>query len=135
MTRNRAKCKLCGDIIESFHSTDYIICKCGEISVAEGAALKCGARDYNNFLRVDDDGNEIKVKTISDTSNDKVEALTDYPKPTRKDMLDMLDETIKNYDKLPQHAMTQPVTHYDLLSALLLLSSLFKSFEEPDELG
>lgn len=39
----------------------------------------------------------------------------------------MLDEMIKSYDRLPQGAMLAPITHSDLLSVLLLLSSLFRA--------
>ena len=37
--RNRAKCKLCGDIVESFSVHDYRECSCGNASVD-------GGRDY-----------------------------------------------------------------------------------------
>ena len=33
---NKAKCKFCGDIIESKHVHDYVVCKCGKISVDGG---------------------------------------------------------------------------------------------------
>lgn len=35
-TRNRAKCKKCGDIIESKYRHDFVTCKCGAISVDGG---------------------------------------------------------------------------------------------------
>lgn len=124
MPRNRAKCRLCGDVIESFHSTDYIMCKCGEISVADGSALRCGARDYNNFIRIDDNDCEIPVK-VKDT-NTTYEPI-DKPKSlTKSDLMYMLKEMITHYEGLPQHAMTAPVTHYDMLSVLMLMSALFK---------
>lgn len=31
--RNRARCKKCGDIIESRHGHDFVWCKCGTIAV------------------------------------------------------------------------------------------------------
>ena len=37
--RNRAKCKLCGDTIESTHVHDFVSCSCGAVSVD-------GGRDY-----------------------------------------------------------------------------------------
>lgn len=123
--RNRAKCKLCSSIIESFHSTDYVMCKCAHISVDGGPAMKCAAIDWNNFLRVDDEGNEIIVKV------DKSNALNVDPfineKITKKDLLLMLDDLIANIEKLPQAAMTEPITHYDLCSVLILLSSILRS--------
>lgn len=34
--RNRIKCNLCGDIIESTDVHDYRICKCGQVAVDGG---------------------------------------------------------------------------------------------------
>jgi hypothetical protein len=123
--KNRAKCKLCKAVIESFHATDYIVCKCGEIAVDGGDALRCSAQNWDNFMRVDDEGNEIVVK-VKDETNVKP---LDMPivKPTRKELIAMLDEMIANIERLPSGAMTAPVTHYDLLSALLLVSEIVKS--------
>ena len=70
--RNRAKCKLCQSTIESFHPTDLVLCKCGEISVDAGEGLKCAAKSWENFLRVDDEGNEIIVKVESKTNPNNI---------------------------------------------------------------
>lgn len=53
-------------------------------------------------------------------------------KPTKKDLIDMLDEMINNIEKLPLYAMTSPISHYDHCAVLILLSSLFKSFLSDD---
>ena len=122
--KNRAKCKLCQSIIESFHLHDHVTCKCGEISVSGGVQeYNCSANDWGNFLRVDDLGNEIIVK-IKDEEKDEAKPLY-TEKPSREEKLKMLDEMIKSYESLPQSAMTSPVTAYDLVSALLLVRSLF----------
>ena len=121
--RNRAKCKLCGDMIESHHSTDYIMCHCGEISVSDGTALKCAAKDFVNFLRIDDEGNEVTVKI----ANEDLVPFGDAPKPNRSDLLDMLSEMIRNIEKMPSHAMTLPINHYDFASLLILISALLKA--------
>lgn len=121
--RNRAKCKLCADVIESFHADDYVPCKCGEISVDGGMALLCKANNWGNFLRVDDDGKEISVKVVDNSQS----APFVESKPSRADMIMMLDEMVKSYENLPQAAMSQSVTHYDILSILLLVSALFKA--------
>lgn len=127
--RNRAKCRKCESIIESFHRHDYVTCKCGEISVDGGNDYhKCSAIDWKNFLRVDDLGNEIIV-TVKEKEEVK-ETIKDplaVPPPTRKDLLDMLDMMIKNIENLPQDVMMQPVNHYDLVSSLVLISSLFRA--------
>ncbi len=120
--KNRAKCKLCQSIIESFHSTDYVSCKCGEISVDGGEALKCAANDWKNFVRVDDNGSEIMVKIKEDVNPLDIQEL---PKPTKRELLNMLEEMAKNIENLPQAAMLSPVNHYDLYSALILISSIF----------
>jgi len=124
--KNRAKCKLCKDIIESFHDQDYVFCKCREISVFDGDALRCTANNWANFLRIDDQGNEIVV-TVKDNVNP-----LDMPqgKPDKKELLGMLNDMIKNIENLPQHAATAPITHYDFASALLLISELFKALDD-----
>lgn len=125
--KNKAKCKLCKSIIESFHSTDYVLCKCGEISIDGGESLKCFAKDWNNFLRIDDQGNEIIVKVSKTEKESSSSYQKEAPKPNKRDLLNMFDEMIKNIESLPQQAMTLPINHYDFCSALLLLSSIFRS--------
>jgi len=122
--KNRAKCKLCQSTIESFHEGDYVTCTCGHISVSGGLKMECSSIDWNNFLRVDEQGNEIIVKVIE--ANSDVKPLY-KEKLSREDKLKMLDEMIKSYEDLPIHAINSPVTNYDLLSSLLLISSIFKS--------
>jgi len=116
--KNRAKCKLCNSVIESFHDTDYVMCSCGAISVDGGSAMRCSAIKWENFVRVDDEGNEIVVKVQGEESN--------VLKPSKKDLLFMLDEMIKNIEHLPQHVMNSPISHYDYVSLLILLQSIFK---------
>jgi len=124
--RNRAKCKLCSVIIESFHETDYVDCSCGEISIHGGKyKLGCAAKNWANFMRVDDLGNEIVVKIDGDEN-----AYKTPDKGSKKDLIVLLDDLIQEIEKLPSHAMTASVTHYDLLSVLFLLSSLFKAKDE-----
>jgi len=119
--KNRAKCKLCNSIIESFHQFDYVLCPCGEIAVDGGNAMKCFAKNFSNFLRVDDQGNEIIVKV-----QEPIEIIAGE-KPTRKDLLTMLDEMIKSYERLPSTAMSNPISHYDFCAALILLQSIMTS--------
>lgn len=116
--KNRAKCKLCNSIIESFHQFDYAMCSCGEIAVDGGNAMKCLAKDFKNFMRVDDVGNEIHV-TVKESME-----LIPSTKLTRDDLMKMLDEMIKSYERLPTGAMTNPVNHYDLCAALILIQSI-----------
>lgn len=127
--KNRAKCKLCASILESFHVYDYVTCKCGEISISGGLdKLECSAKNWENFLRVDDDGNEIVVRVV-DNADNPTDSVSDEPKTavlTKSDKLQMLHEMIESYERLPQNAMTLPITHYDFVGALLLLQSILK---------
>jgi hypothetical protein len=132
--RNRAKCKLCEQIIESLHSHDYVPCKCGEIAIDGGDSyFRCVAHNWANFLRIDDDGNVI-VPEIKDSPELEAkglpegnEAITESrAKVGRAELLDMLDEMVKNIDNLPRHAMDAPVTHSDLSSVLLLISKVLR---------
>jgi len=48
-------------------------------------------------------------------------------KPSRDELLEMLDEMIKSYDRLPPGAMIAPVTQSDLLSVLMLVSAIVRA--------
>jgi len=125
--KNRAKCKLCKSIIESFHRYDYVSCKCGEISVDGGSDyFYCNSKDWNNFLRVDDQGNEVIVKVKGESVQKEVGEIQNPIRPTKKEMLNTLDEMIKNIENLPSNALSTPVNHYDLLSFLFLISSILR---------
>ena len=126
--RNRAKCKLCGDILESFHMNDYVTCKCGEISIDGGTHyLRVAAKNWNNFLRVDDEDNEI-IPVIYD-QNDKVttRAPQEPRQLSRKELIDMLQETLNSIERLPDHAMSLPINHYDFYSFAALVLSILRS--------
>lgn len=107
---------MCRAIIESNSSVDYIVCGCGEIGIGGGSdKLQCYANDFSNFLRVDDEGNDIVV------------SVKDPSKPTRKELLKMLKEMIENTDKLPSQALFSPVMYSDFVSLMLLLSAILES--------
>lgn len=121
--KNRAKCKLCKDIIESFHETDYAKCKCDHISVYGGPQLmQCAAIDFDNFMRVDESGNEIVVVVQSndDANTNTIDA------SKREELYNLILEMIKAIDNLPEHAMNSPITHYDYKFLLSVLSSALK---------
>lgn len=129
--KNRAKCKLCNDIIESCHPQDLQICKCGQICVEGGDSMRCSSVDWGNFIRVDDEGNEIIPKIVNkndpQANKDQIGDVNDMIHPSKKDLLKMLTEMIVNIEKLPQNAMTAPITHYDYASLLILLEAIFRS--------
>ena len=124
--RNRAKCKLCKKVIESFHATDYVECECGEISVDEGTSLRCSAKNWSNFLRIDENDNEILVSVRTDPSNFPKEEVDKKGRPDKKELIDALDSLIKTYENLPEHARFSAVTHEDLTAALFLISAIIK---------
>ena len=121
--KNRAKCKKCQSTIESYHDFDYVSCQCGEISVSGGAKMECAAMDWVNFIRVDDMGNEV-IPKIQD--KDDVKPLY-IEKPTKSDLIKMLDEMIESIERLPTNAMTAPRSNYDHCAALILIASILKS--------
>lgn len=122
--RNRAKCALCNDIIESAHDTDYVPCKCNEIAVDGGPnGLRCYAKDFKNFLRIDEKDNPISVKLNSE--NNKALEFPSH-KPSKKDLVKMLDGMIEGIESLPSYAMSAPITHYDFLAALQLMSAILR---------
>lgn len=128
--RNRAKCKLCGETLESFHIHDYVTCKCGEIAIDGGSQrFSASAKDYKNFLRVDDEGNEIVVTVKDKEGMDELPVVIEdaFSAPlTKKELLGELEAMMKGIDSLPENAKTLPINHYDLYSALLIIKSLFE---------
>ncbi len=137
--RNRAKCKICKEILESFHEFDYVKCKCDEISISGGnIRYECAAKNWDNFLRIDDAGNEIKIKIKEEKEDDGLGKTTSKvienknPKPSKRDYVEMINKMIEDIENLPQQAMLTPINHYDFCSLLLLLSEIFKSDLVPD---
>jgi len=118
--KNRAKCKLCGDIIESKTRHDMCWCKCGEIAVDGGQDYhKCIAGDWANFIRVDDEGNEIIPKIVEKTPEESAEKIV--TSLTKQDHIDALTAILTQLDRLPEHAWSQPITHYDYYSLVALI--------------
>jgi|HubBroStandDraft_1064217.scaffolds.fasta_scaffold40259_3 hypothetical protein len=127
--RNIAKCKLCGSIIESYAMQDYVECSCGEIAIDGGTyRLMTFARNYDNFLRLDDSGQEFPVNYENNKKNDGTEqAGESNPKIiTQQQLIDELDQMIKNFDNIPPHAAISPVNHYDLVSVMLIISKFLR---------
>lgn len=126
--RNRAKCVLCEDILESFHTHDYVTCKCGEISIDGGQnSLKTSAKNYENFLRLDDHGKEIKVTVLESHQEKETQTQTPLTVSSSSELIDMLDSLGKSIEGLPKNAMTLPITHYDYYSLIILLVAILKS--------
>lgn len=124
--KNQAKCKLCESVIESFFLDDYVMCKCEEIAIWGGAhELGCKVKtSWDNFLRLDEKGKEIPVRYQG-----KQEPPKEPPLPTRKQLIDELGIMIEKDTELPEKALYQPVTHYDLLRYATLVHLIFIAHE------
>jgi hypothetical protein len=54
-------------------------------------------------------------------------------RPSKKELIEMLDEMLANIEKLPTHAMILPISHYDFSALLILLGALFRSELDPED--
>lgn len=124
MHYSAAKCKLCESIIKPTGRWDVVSCNCGEVSIdyQTGQMHAKIKKNPANLILVDDEGSEIIPKR-----KEKEESEEDLGKPTKDEMLDMLDSMRKNIEDLPPNAQLAPVTHSDFASLILLLSSIFRS--------
>src|SRR5436190_20953854 len=81
--RNRAKCKKCNELLESFHLHDEVECKCGEVRISGGSQkYLCFAKNWDNFLRIDDEGKEVGVQVVEKGEEDvyqKIEEKEEVP--------------------------------------------------------
>jgi len=127
--RNRAKCLKCGDILESFHPTDYVVCKCDEIALNGGSAMLCYAKSFKNFIRINDDGEEV-IPTIVEKEVPEADPNQDMTQPpNRQELLSALNDYIKSFDNLPEHAMMTPITHIDLKNSLTIVYAILKDLK------
>lgn len=58
---------------------------------------------------------------------DDVHIPDEVAKISKSDLMDMLAEQIKAYERLPQHALMTPITHYDLSSFMILALAIFRA--------
>ena len=127
--KNRAKCKLCNSIIESFHPTDHVICKCGEIELNGGDGMYAKANDFKNFVRVDDRGNEIVVRYHQ--VQPEVNA-DEQPEEEPKDLgfseaVQELQRLVDLDEQFLKQGNNAPVSRYDLSIYMLYIVKIFKS--------
>lgn len=128
--RNRAKCMVCQDIIESVHVHDYVMCKCGQIAVDGGnnGTWRAAAYEWSNFIRIDDEGNEVTPKIVEKKDMEENPKTMDviHPKDpvTKEDRLQILNDMILRCENLPEAAMGSPLNQYDYLSLLYMMRSI-----------
>lgn len=101
--RNRAKCKLCEEIIESLKG-ERVSCKCKQIEIEadETGEYIAHVYDWAHFLRVNDDGSEVPVKILDDV------------KQPETDVLFEIEQRMKDFERLPWEAGLQPMTQTDM---------------------
>jgi len=122
--RNKAKCALCKSIIESFALDDYVMCECEEIAISGGdQKFLAYAKDFKNFLRVDDNGNEIKTTFVDEQRIDLEKTNT----MSKEDLLLTLKQHIETYDQMPSHHLEKVVTKYELFQSLLVIYALLRA--------
>lgn len=125
--KNRAKCRLCGDVLESLFADDLISCSCDEISISGGSLkLNCYAKNFANFIRIEDDGKEIDVKLV-----DKPKEGEEVPVEETKEIqlsheqkVELVNNMLKYYEDLPNHALFSPVTQSDMRAVFLLIKQV-----------
>lgn len=49
---------------------------------------------------------------------------------TKEELIEMLDNMIRSFENLPQSAMLTPITYYDHVSLMMLLSTILKTKDE-----
>ena len=137
--RNRAKCKLCNEVLESFHQHDYVSCKCGEIAIDGGQSyFRAFAKDWANFLRVDDEDREIEVRVVDkdeEATNEEISyrddsrdtRYNDHLESVQNDLFTTISNKIEYMKSLPNHAMNSTATNRDIYDIYCLLSEFFKN--------
>ncbi len=119
---SRAKCKLCNKVIETENNEGWISCACGEISINLQNGKKTAIiKHEGSLVEVDDEGNEIILELKDALNADMTE------KPKKEELIKLLDKMIEDSEKLPNQAMSSYVSQYELMSLMMLLSSIFKS--------
>lgn len=114
--RNRAKCALCGDILESFTLDDWEVCSCKEIAIGGGSTrFLSKSRDerYSHFLRVDDLGAEKPVKYEDGQTACRDD---DHPKDQEQSapIYNMIESIVKALDLAsnpPEHKDASAIIH------------------------
>jgi len=69
ITKNAARCKKCGDIVESRHRHDFVTCSCGQTSVDGGHDyIRRGWNGHENHEDAFEDMNEYRMEDKPDVA-------------------------------------------------------------------
>lgn len=124
MIKNKAKCLLCKETIESYHLYDYVTCKCGEISISGGMhKFEASAKNWDHFVRFDENGNEFKPKIIDKDKDIDTETniAVQTPDELTKTLLDLAKSGEDN---------SLPMWFYQICSAIFLLNEKISTRNE-----
>ena len=51
----------------------------------------------------------------------------EFKKPTRAELIELINTMNNDIEKLPTYALSSPITHYDFSALLILLYAVFKA--------
>jgi hypothetical protein len=107
--RNRAKCALCEDVIESKSRHDFVSCSCGAIFVDGGRDYCRMGGNMENIILLNNDGTETSLLEVNQTERaDELFSKLDEEElidtnPTVEQRLDRIEQTlIKMQSKLEE---------------------------------
>lgn len=120
--RNRAKCRECGDILESFHRFDYVECKCGEIGISGGTdKFEVFYKKLESLIRIGDNDEEIRVmEDVTGNPEEKKEIKI----LSQEEKTALIEEMIEIYENLPLSAKQQSASLTDFEALLYLIKRL-----------
>ena len=91
--------------------------------------MLCYAKSFKNFIRINDDGEEV-IPTIVEKEVPEADPNQDMTQPpNRQELLSALNDYIKSFDNLPEHAMMTPITHIDLKNSLTIVYAILKDLK------
>lgn len=91
--------------------------------------MLCYAKSFKNFIRIDDDGNEV-IPTIIE--GDAPEADPNHhikEPPNRDELLAGLNEYIKSFDNLPSHALMTPITQNEMKACMMIIYAILRDLK------
>lgn len=125
---NRAKCKLCQSIVISELPNEIVYCKCGEIAVCDGAAMRMWPVGSPHFVRVDDLGNEIVVSYKKEAAKSEEDKNHDHPKEaiSKGELIKSFEDALSYTENSPEHEQFSFVTNISLCHHLRALVNILK---------
>lgn len=113
------RCTECNFIVSNPDPSVRVFCQCTGVAVIGDVPY---LREGADAVRVDDDGNRIELGASPDRASlDKLPAA---------ELADILDKVLENWKGLHPEALREPVSGYELLSLLELLSPLLRALIE-----